>query len=386
MTTETDDGAQGLITHAQARDIIRIAWEGAFAGPRFEKMLRYIDQQEAAESELAEAKAQLERAKGLYAMGLKSIESELAAALLLAEERLTDRNQLQADIEADQVGRMGLRKRHGAREDETFGAFVERLASELAAERARVVELAKLVAAPFSERDYDGGKVTRLAQEILRSSRQPSPPPLLPIDPKDERIVDELMAKRAASLPSTRLYGGKAMPVEAGAAEGEQRWWHSANGHVFRSAKYGIFSHTNCDKCGEPFGARLTRSCLPAEQEAAADIVIKAAEESLARGEKAEPASHWSDCVDCNRDGGYCSKHPAQPPAPMVEPASPVLPTLEWEQRKHFFGEDDLLQLARDANDGSRTEESIEHILTWLRRARRLVTPLLVAHEEREGR
>jgi hypothetical protein len=209
MTTETDDGAQGLITHAQARDIIRIAWEGAFAGPRFEKMLRYIDQQEAAESELAEAKAQLERAKGLYAMGLKSIESELAAALLLAEERLTDRNQLQADIEADQVGRMGLRKRHGAREDETFGAFVERLASELAAERARVAELlamdqtwplhdtlAKLAEAAnilLLDKDYDGhgweligrARLNALAAIdcIRRSSQQ-------------RAIADELEGKR----------------------------------------------------------------------------------------------------------------------------------------------------------------------------------------------
>jgi hypothetical protein len=168
---------------------------------------------QAAESELAEAKAQLERAKGLYAMGLKmglkSIESELAAALLLAEERLTDRNQLQADIEADQVGRMGLRKRHGAREDETFGAFVERLASELAAERARVAELlamdqtwplhdtlAKLAEAAnilLLDKDYDGhgweligrARLNALAAIdcIRRSSQQ-------------RAIADELEGKR----------------------------------------------------------------------------------------------------------------------------------------------------------------------------------------------
>jgi hypothetical protein len=42
-------------------------------------------------------------------------------------ERLA--NQLQADIEAEMQGRLALRKRLGAREDETMGAFLERLAT-----------------------------------------------------------------------------------------------------------------------------------------------------------------------------------------------------------------------------------------------------------------
>lgn len=41
----------GEVTHEQARDIIRIAWEGAFAGKRFETMLLYISQREAAARE-----------------------------------------------------------------------------------------------------------------------------------------------------------------------------------------------------------------------------------------------------------------------------------------------------------------------------------------------
>lgn len=45
----------------------------------------------------------------------------------LAEERLAHANQLQADIEAEMQGRLALRKRLGAREDETMGAFLERL-------------------------------------------------------------------------------------------------------------------------------------------------------------------------------------------------------------------------------------------------------------------
>lgn len=47
----------------------------------------------------------------------------------LADERLAHANQLQADIEAEMQGRLALRKRLGAREDETMGAFLERLAT-----------------------------------------------------------------------------------------------------------------------------------------------------------------------------------------------------------------------------------------------------------------
>ena len=47
----------------------------------------------------------------------------------LADERLAHAHQLQADIEAEQQGRLALRKRLGAREDETMGAFLERLAT-----------------------------------------------------------------------------------------------------------------------------------------------------------------------------------------------------------------------------------------------------------------
>lgn len=55
---------------------------------------------------------------------------ELAHATQLAEERLAHAHQLQAEIEADQDGRMELRERYGARDHETFGAFVARLLHE----------------------------------------------------------------------------------------------------------------------------------------------------------------------------------------------------------------------------------------------------------------
>ena len=47
----------------------------------------------------------------------------------LAEERLAHAHQLQADIEAEQQGRLALRRRFGAGEDETMSAFLERLAA-----------------------------------------------------------------------------------------------------------------------------------------------------------------------------------------------------------------------------------------------------------------
>lgn len=54
----------------------------------------------------------------------RAVESER-----LAEERLAHARQLQADIEAEMQGRLALRRRLGAREDETMGAFLERLAT-----------------------------------------------------------------------------------------------------------------------------------------------------------------------------------------------------------------------------------------------------------------
>ena len=48
----------------------------------------------------------------------------------LAEERLVHANQLQADIEAEQSGRLELRKRFGADPSETMGQFITRLATQ----------------------------------------------------------------------------------------------------------------------------------------------------------------------------------------------------------------------------------------------------------------
>lgn len=59
-----------------------------------------------------------------------------AEAVRLAEERLAARNHLTAQIEGQQAGALDLMRRFGARSDENFRAFVERLATERDAARA----------------------------------------------------------------------------------------------------------------------------------------------------------------------------------------------------------------------------------------------------------
>jgi hypothetical protein len=39
-----------------------------------------------------------------------------------------------------------------------------------------------------------------------------------------------------------------------------QRWWH-CNGHAYLATDGAALEYTNCDNCGEQFGARLTRPC-----------------------------------------------------------------------------------------------------------------------------
>lgn len=58
----------------------------------------------------------------------------------LADERLAHANQLQADIEAEMQGRLALRKRLGARGNETMGALLERLATMAGAVPVEVPE------------------------------------------------------------------------------------------------------------------------------------------------------------------------------------------------------------------------------------------------------
>jgi len=70
----------------------------------------------------------------------RDLRQQLAHVSTLADERLAHANQLQADIEAEQQGRLALRKRLGAREDETMGAFLERLATMAGVVSAEVHE------------------------------------------------------------------------------------------------------------------------------------------------------------------------------------------------------------------------------------------------------
>lgn len=75
---------------------------------------------------------------GQEAAGLQSeiaaLKRKLADALQLAEERLAHSNALQENLEAEKNGMLALRAKYGARENETFGQFVARLAEKEQAE------------------------------------------------------------------------------------------------------------------------------------------------------------------------------------------------------------------------------------------------------------
>lgn len=71
---------------------------------------------------------ELERENKTLRASERELRRELAGATSLAEERLAHANQLQADLEAEFEGRQELRKRFGARDEETFSVFIERLA------------------------------------------------------------------------------------------------------------------------------------------------------------------------------------------------------------------------------------------------------------------
>lgn len=85
----------------------------------------------------------------------RSTAAALSDATTLAEERLAHANALQADIEAEQEGRIAIRRRFGARDSESMVAFVERLVVEretavddaALARRERDAEAAERIAA-----------------------------------------------------------------------------------------------------------------------------------------------------------------------------------------------------------------------------------------------
>lgn len=61
---------------------------------------------------------------------VRDMRAKYADAMSLAAERLAHANQLQSDIEAEQSGRLTLRAKFGARDNETMGMFIARLAGE----------------------------------------------------------------------------------------------------------------------------------------------------------------------------------------------------------------------------------------------------------------
>lgn len=86
---------------------------------------------------LVEGRAGQERRADIAEAECKETMRGLAEALVTSEERQNHANALQCDIEAEQAGRLALRAKFGAREDETFGAFIARVLAERDAAIAR---------------------------------------------------------------------------------------------------------------------------------------------------------------------------------------------------------------------------------------------------------
>lgn len=86
------------------------------------------------DSALREVDALRERVATLEAERRQLME-QVGAAMREAQSCMAERNAATAELEAEQAGRLDFRKRFGALGSETFGAFVERLASERDAAR-----------------------------------------------------------------------------------------------------------------------------------------------------------------------------------------------------------------------------------------------------------
>lgn len=94
-----------------------------------------------AEEQQEQLRAELEQAQRVHEAERRQLLKELAEANRLAEERLRLAACLQADLEAEQSGRLEIRRKHGAGDEETMGGFIERLATERDAARAALARL-----------------------------------------------------------------------------------------------------------------------------------------------------------------------------------------------------------------------------------------------------
>lgn len=109
------------------RDVLDKSWRSANdVGQRNAKEALRL------ESELVTARQELDRQARAHRAEMRQAMEQVGQATRSYEAMQAERNAATAELEAEQAGRLEFRKRFGALESETFGAFVERLASEAA--------------------------------------------------------------------------------------------------------------------------------------------------------------------------------------------------------------------------------------------------------------
>ena len=98
----------------------------------------------------------------------------IRAALVERNEARAHARQMQADIEAEQMGRLAFRRRFGARDHETMGAFLERLATERD-EATQALETAQARIDELTAR-AEKGEGVRAAEKAPEPTAQPAEP------------------------------------------------------------------------------------------------------------------------------------------------------------------------------------------------------------------
>ena len=154
---------------------------------------------------------------------------QLGEALINSEERLAHANQLQADIEEEQRGRLLLRERHGARDDETFGMFIERAIKE----RPAVGTTHPVAVADADQRAHPEARWVGVGGYIGMFTRLPNRAPeavnvsrLTPTVISPACNCDELIAARETLARLTSERDALTARLQS---EHETRWWATYN-------------------------------------------------------------------------------------------------------------------------------------------------------------
>jgi hypothetical protein len=71
----------------------------------------------------------------------------------------------------------------------------------------------------------------------------------------------DLTCIRCGCAPDAHLQYRDGKPPHCPAERPSDLYELRANGHVFKAPTYEAIDFTNCDKCGEQFGARGVRLC-----------------------------------------------------------------------------------------------------------------------------